>query len=172
MMLEIRPLSPADLPLIRALAHRIWPAAYAGILTPEQIENLLTRIYDLANLNKEWIEGHRFWAAYDGGKALGFASGYREGAAVWLKKLYVLPECQGRGVGRALMQNVIDAFAPAEEIRLLVNSGNLAAQEFYTRCGFSRDCEVPVQMGDFQFTDFVYVKNYSNADLVTPKSRD
>lgn len=158
MGLEIRPLVLADMPLVRALARRIWPVAYAGILTPEQIENLLTRIYEVENLQKEWAEGHRFWAACDDGLAVGYASGYREDAAVWLKKLYVLPECQGRGVGRALMQTVIEAFAPAEEIRLLVNSGNHAAQAFYTRCGFSCAAEVPVQMGDFQFTDFVYVK--------------
>jgi diamine N-acetyltransferase len=159
MMLEIRPLALADMALVIDLAWRIWPLAYAGILTPEQIENLLTRIYDVENLEKECAEGHRFWAAYADGVALGYASGYREGAAVWLKKLYVLPECQGRGVGRALMQSVIDGFAPAEEIRLLVNGGNHTAQAFYARCGFSRAAEVPVQMGDFQFTDFVYVKS-------------
>ncbi len=160
MTLEIRPLALGDMPLVSALAWRIWPLAYAGVLTPEQIENLLTRIYDVDNLRKECAEGHRFWAAYDDGVAVGYASGYREGSAVWLKKLYVLPECQGRGVGRALMQRVIEAFAPAEEIRLLVNSGNHAAQAFYTRCGFSRAAEVPVQMGDFRFTDFVYVKPF------------
>jgi ribosomal protein S18 acetylase RimI-like enzyme len=158
MTLEIRPLDIIDIPLVIDLAWRIWPVAYAGILTPEQIENLLARIYDVENLQKEWAEGHRFWAAYDDEVAVGYASGYREDAVVWLKKLYVLPECQGRGVGRALLQTVIAAFVPAQEIRLLVNSGNHAAQKFYTRCGFSRAREVPVQMGDFQFTDFVYVK--------------
>lgn len=157
-MLEIRPLALADMPLVRALARRIWPAAYAGILTPAQIENLLMRIYDVGSLEKEWADGHRFWVAWDGGVAVGYASGYREGAAIWLKKLYVLPDCQGRGVGRALMQSVIDAFVPAEEIRLLVNSGNHAAQKFYARCGFAFAGEVPVQMGDFNFTDYVYVK--------------
>jgi diamine N-acetyltransferase len=159
MSLEIRSLALADLPLVIDLAWRIWPVAYAGILTPEQIENLLTRIYDIENLAAECAEGHRFWAAYDDGVALGYASGYREGAVVWLKKLYVLPECQGRGVGRALMQSVVAAFLPAEEIRLLVNGGNRAAQKFYARCGFSRAGEVPVQMGDFHFTDYVYVQS-------------
>lgn len=155
---EIRSLAIADMPLVIDLAWRIWPVAYAGVLTAEQIENLLSRIYRAENLEQECAEGHRFWAAYDGGKAVGFASGYRQGSTVWVKKLYVLPECQGRGVGRMLMQTVIDAFAPAEEIRLLVNSGNHAAQKFYARCGFICGGKVPVQMGDFAFTDFVYVK--------------
>ena len=78
MTLAIHPLALADMPLVRALARRIWPVAYAGILTPAQIENLLRRIYDVGSLEKEWAEGHRIWAAYDDGVPVGYASGYRE----------------------------------------------------------------------------------------------
>ncbi|MDR3527103.1 MAG: GNAT family N-acetyltransferase [Rhizomicrobium sp.] len=158
MSITIRSLSEADFPLVVALAYQIWPVAYGGNLTPEQLENLLSRIYCVENLQKEVLEGHCFWAAFDGDEALGFASGYRKDATIWIKKLYVLPEVQGRGVGRALMQTVIDAFTPAREVRLFVNGQNRAAQVFYERCGFTNDGAVEVQMGDFRFSDYVYAK--------------
>jgi diamine N-acetyltransferase len=156
--MEIRALTAADLPLVAALSRRIWPLAYAGILTPAQIDNILARIYSVENLTIEIAAGHRFWSAYEGGAALGFASGYRDGAAIWIKKLYVLPEAQSRGIGRALIATVIAAFAPASEARLLVNSGNVAAQAAYQRLGFARAATLPVTMGDYDFTDFLYVK--------------
>ena len=156
--MEIRPLSDADLPLVAALSRRIWPLAYAGILTPAQIDNILHRVYSVEHLQIEMASGHRFWAAYDDDAALGFVSGYRDGAAIWIKKLYVLPEAQHRGIGRALIAAVIGAFGPASEARLLVNSGNAAAQAAYQRLGFARAATLPVTMGDCEFTDYLYVK--------------
>lgn len=158
MALDIRPLGSADFALIESLARRIWPVAYAGILSAEQLENLLTRIYCAENLAKELAEGHRFWGAFDERDGLGYASGYREDEVIWIKKLYVLPETQGKGIGRALMEAVVTAFSPAKEARLFVNGDNRAAQDFYRRCGFINGGAVPVQMGDFTFTDFVFVK--------------
>jgi len=158
MPLSIRPLSPPDFALIENLARRIWPVAYGAILTPIELENLLSNIYSGQNLAKEVYEGHRFWGAFDGETALGFASGYHKENTIWLKKLYVLPEAQGKGAGRALLETVIAAFAPAEDARLYVNADNRAAQDFYRRLGFANSGAVPVRMGDFDFTDFVFVK--------------
>jgi Acetyltransferases len=157
-MIAIRSLTEADFALIQDLARRIWPVAYGSILSSEQLENLLTRIYCAENLAAELAAGHRFWGAFEDGRALGYASGYRTGETVWIKKLYVLPQAQGNGAGRSLMEAVTAAFAPVREARLYVNSHNLAAQEFYVRMGFANGGETPVQMGDFTFTDYVFVK--------------
>jgi ribosomal protein S18 acetylase RimI-like enzyme len=162
-MMEIRALTAADLPLVIDLAHRIWPVAYAGVLKPEEIANILGTIYTPSNLQAEMAAGHRFWAAYDGTAALGFASGYRDGESAWLKKLYVLPVAQGRGAGRALVETVAAAFAAARDIRLYVNNGNTAAQAFYRRCGFVKLREVPVKMGDYDFVDFVFARSVSRS---------
>ncbi len=161
MNVTIRAATATDFPLVIALANRIWPVAYGGNLSPQQLENLLTRIYCGENLQKEVLEGHRFWTAFAGDTAVGFASGYRKDTTIWIKKLYVLPEAQGKGVGRALMQTVIDAFTPAHTVRLFVNSENRSAQAFYERCGFAKEGPVLVQMGDFTFTDYVYAKSLS-----------
>jgi diamine N-acetyltransferase len=154
----IRPLAQSDLPLVIQLSYRIWPAAYDGILTPAQLDNLLARIYVPENLIAEMAAGHCFWAAFDGDTALGYVSGYRDGKTIWIKKLYVLPQAQKRGLGRALIDTVTAAFGPAEELRLYVNDRNTAAQAAYARLGFTQAAAVPVRMGDYDFTDFIYVK--------------
>jgi diamine N-acetyltransferase len=156
--MDIRPLAEPDLPLVAELAYRVWPHAYAGVLSAEQIANILGSIYTPANLTAEMAAGHRFWGAFDAAAALGFASGYRDGDVVWLKKLYVLPEAQGRGVGRALLETVAGAFGRAAQMRLFVNSGNTAAQDFYRRRGFVLAETRPVQMGDYAFTDFIFAR--------------
>lgn len=158
MTLHVRPLAAHEKGLVIELSKAIWPVAYAGVLTPEQIGNLLLRIYSPENLAQEMAAGHRFWLAERQGAPLGYASGYREGGSIWLKKLYVLPQCQGQGVGRTLLNAVIAAFVPADDVRLLVNNRNLAAQRFYERCGFVHVADAPVRMGDFDFVDFVYAK--------------
>ncbi len=155
--LAITPVDEHGLPEIARLAHAIWPAVYQGILMPEQIANMLEKIYSPENLQQEMRDGHRFWIARQNGEAVGFVSGYRENERlIWVRKIYVLPDRQGQGTGRALIKTVINAFRPAKELRLLVNPHNLPAQRFYTRLGFTKIAEVPVRMGDWNFDDYLY----------------
>jgi ribosomal protein S18 acetylase RimI-like enzyme len=154
----ITPLADTQLAVVIALAHRIWPHSYAGILTAAQIKHLLQHIYTETNLQQEIQIGHRFWLAHEDGIPVGFASAYREGDILWLRKLYVLPEMQRRGIGAALTQSAIQAFAGAKEMRLLVNKKNLAAQAFYSKTGFQCIEELTVQMGDYHFLDRVYAR--------------
>jgi ribosomal protein S18 acetylase RimI-like enzyme len=156
--MDIRALSPSEFPIVIALARAVWPVAFAGILTPEQIGNVVGRIYTPENLAAEWAAGHRFWIAAENDGPLGFCSGYRDGDAAWVKKLYILPAAQGKGLGRALIATIAAHFAPVRELRLLVNDGNVAAQAAYERLGFVRAATLPVRMGDHDFTDYLYIK--------------
>lgn len=155
-LLSIVPAVQKEMSHIIMLAHRIWPVAYKDILTPEQIQNILRSIYTHENLEKEKSEGHQFWVAYVDGLPVGYASMYAENDIIWIKKLYVDPSVKGRRIGARLMHTGVSPFLPAKEIRLLVNSNNTPAQGFYTHMGFHKLGEIPVQMGDFQFTDFMY----------------
>jgi GNAT superfamily N-acetyltransferase len=156
----IQLLSPGQLPSVAELARQIWPISYAGILTSGQIENLLMRIYSEENLQKEMRAGHVFWGAYDKNDLVGYASVYKEEETIWLKKLYVLPQLQGKGIGTLLMKTAVTALSPAKKLNLFVNCNNLPAQHFYERSGFACIEEVPVKMGDFDFIDRVYSKSF------------
>ena len=43
--IQIRPVTPPDVPAISALAREIWQAAYPGIITQDQIDFMLEQRY-------------------------------------------------------------------------------------------------------------------------------
>lgn len=147
-----------DFATVRALAYRIWPVSYTHFLTPAQIENMLDRIYDPEALRAEAASGHQFFLAQAAGHPVGYASSYRDGEIAWLKKLYLLPECRGTGIGAQLLATALAHFPQAREHRLLVNPQNHGARTFYERLGFTMAGEQRVQMGDQHFTDVIYAR--------------
>ena len=72
----------------------------------------------------------KVWVAELGGKIVGYAS-VSDG---FLNNLYVLPDCQGRGIGGALLSEV-KAHAP-EGVKLWTFEPNEGAIRFYERHGF------------------------------------
>lgn len=148
--------APGHLPLIGELAARIWPAAYRGILTPEQISNMLENIYAEDSLKAELAGGYRFWIVYARNVPSGFISAYKEDDTIWIRKLYIDPVRQKHGLGTALIRHAVAAFSPAARVSLLVNPNNTPAQGYYRHAGFTRIGGKRVKMGDFEFTDDIY----------------
>ena len=155
----IAPVSTTDLARIRALAHAIWPEAYAGIIAADRIGPMLEAIYSIEALRADIeVHGHRYWIATAEGRDLGFASAYREADRLWIKKLYVLAAARGAGLGRSLLQTAVAAFPGATDMALYVNDGNAAAIGFYEGQGFAIERAEPVRMGPFDFTDYVMAR--------------
>jgi ribosomal protein S18 acetylase RimI-like enzyme len=89
---------------------------------------------------------------------LGYASAYRGDGRVWIKKLYLLAEARGLGLGKALIATARAHFGEDLPVALYVNDGNAPAIAFYRSQGFEIEQHVPVQMGPYQFTDYVMVR--------------
>ncbi|MCS7060931.1 MAG: GNAT family N-acetyltransferase [Anaerolineae bacterium] len=70
-------------------------------------------------------------------KLVGFAAGERQPRASvgWIVTIGVLPEFQGRGIGRALLLE-IERQMNARCVRLTVRRSNTRAIALYTRCGY------------------------------------
>lgn len=116
-------------------------------------------IYAIATLAADIDErGHQYWLATIGDRDVGYVSAYFEGGRVWIKKLYVLSETRGSGLGKALIKTVVNRFGSELPIALNVNDGNHAAISFYKSQGFEVERHVPVRMGPYDFHDFVMVK--------------
>ncbi len=157
--------SLGDLEIVSDLASRIWPHAFKGILNAEQLANLLKRIYSIESLEKQMVNGEVFWIAYENEQPLGYVSAFESieenKKAVVLKKIYILPEAQGKGLGKMLIKTALDHFPNNELLFLYVNSDNKPAISFYISQGFKELRKEKVQMGDFEFIDCIMAKPLS-----------
>jgi ribosomal protein S18 acetylase RimI-like enzyme len=137
-MTTIRYAAGQDIPLIRDLAHAIWPDAYANILSKDQLEYMLELIYSQKALEQEMNEGHRFLIIETNGVPQGFASFSETDPGIFkLHKLYVLPSRQGAGLGRLLLEHILKVVGALEAsaLQLNVNRHN-RARHFYEKSGF------------------------------------
>ena len=155
----ITPIDLPELPRVADLAHRIWPEAFAGILPADRIPGMLAEIYALETLAADITERrHRYWIATIAGRDVGFGSAYGADGRVWIKKLYLLAETRGLGLGKALIATARAQFGPDLAVALYVNDGNAAAIAFYRSQGFAVEEHVPVRMGPYEFTDYVMLR--------------
>ena len=159
--MTLRKAYPADIPLIRDLAYKIWPHAYANILSQEQLDYMLKLLYDEKVLHEQ-IEGNiEFIIAYDGVHPVGFASfGLAEPTIYKLHKIYVLPSQQGKGTGRFIIEQLMKAMKAkgAMALQLNVNRQN-NAKNFYEKLGFVVIKEEDIDIGNgYYMNDYVMEK--------------
>lgn len=158
-MISIRPMAPADVPAICALARTIWQATYPGLISQAQIDYMLADRYAPDRLYAQLDDPAHAWRiAGRAGEKLGFAHASCDAGACKLDKLYVHPHRQRRGVGGALLAD-IKIFArnhAATRLWLQVNRGNAAALAAYRQYGFAIKAACVFEIGDgFIMDDYV-----------------
>jgi GNAT superfamily N-acetyltransferase len=165
MIIQISPVSRADVDAIAALARIVWQDAYPGIITQAQIDYMLEQRYNTLRLLEELAMPNLWWdkATVDGELAA-FASTLTTEKADELKldKLYVDPLQQRLGLGGRLIAHV-SARALAQgctTLILAVNKRNKPAIAAYTKHGFVVRNAVRVNIGnDFVMDDFIMEKS-------------
>jgi ribosomal protein S18 acetylase RimI-like enzyme len=153
-----------DLGTVRKLADTIWRQHYPGIISEAQIDYMLERNYSMSALTA-------FIAEAGGGMLLaclrqtpiGFAAYFStdDMTELQIDRLYVLPEHQGKGVGRRLIDRIgeIARMAGFYSLTLNVNKQNKAALAAYERNGFRiRDSIVNDIGHGFVMDDYVMEK--------------
>jgi ribosomal protein S18 acetylase RimI-like enzyme len=166
-MIEISQASQADFPQIQQVAYQTWPATYGTILSEEQLTYMLKKLYSIESL-KEQAENkaHHFIMAKNGEKCVGFASyelDYKNSTTTKIHKLYVLPDTQGQGIGKLLINRVAELAKQSgnDVLSLNVNRHNPSIQ-FYERFGFSKVQEENIPIGNgFFMEDFIMEKQLS-----------
>jgi GNAT superfamily N-acetyltransferase len=163
--LSIRFADLEDINTIGFLAQQIWPKAYQEILSPAQLRYMLNLFYSPVSLKRQMVEDkHTFLIAEEDEDPMGFASwsaipgpgvggSDAVGTGVFkLHKLYVLPGRQGKGLGKAILEFILEGIRPqgATALRLNVNRHNKARQ-FYEKMGFSVIGEEDVDIGNGHF---------------------
>ena len=141
-----------QLSIVRDLALKIWPVTYTNVISAGQIEYMLDMMYSLESLEKQFQSNKIFLLAEDDNHFIGYVSyelNYKDEnqknqenlKQVQIKtrihKLYVLPETQGRGIGKQLIDCVAEIALTNHNsaLDLTVNKNN-KAKDFYLKNGF------------------------------------
>ena len=151
-MITILQATISDIPIIQEIAHKTWPNTYGTILSTAQLDYMMDLMYSDESLLQQFKTKPLFFLAYEKGLYLGFMSvehGYRATNTTRLHKLYMLPEAQGKGVGKFFIEKAI-ALANENQskvISLNVNKFNKAFT-FYTKMGFEIAAEEDLAIGN------------------------
>jgi GNAT superfamily N-acetyltransferase len=161
MKTEYRKATIADAALIASLAERIWKKHYITIITMEQIEYMLDKMYSAKSLEEQMNAGQYFTLVYLDGEAIGYiAISKKEEGHYFLNKFYVEVGEQGKGIGTQLFNYILFELKDARKISLTVNRQNFKAINFYFKNGFTISEVADFDIGDGYFmNDFVMVKN-------------
>ncbi|WP_298063916.1 GNAT family N-acetyltransferase [uncultured Rikenella sp.] len=160
-MISIGKASTEDIEAIQSVAEIAFPATYAEILSPGQQAYMMEWMYSETSLRRQMLdEGHIYYIARaESSVPVGYVSIQRQGSDLFhLQKIYVLPEWQGKQIGRRLFEQAIRAVkelhpAPCT-VELNVNRSN-PARGFYERIGMR-----VVREGDFPIGGGYYMNDY------------
>jgi ribosomal protein S18 acetylase RimI-like enzyme len=154
-----------DFGTIRQIAFETWPVAYGNIVTQDQLDYMLEKIYNITSLQHQQENlGHRFIIAVDENNiATGFASFSiyeNQNNHHRLHKLYVLPNQQQKGIGKLLLEAIYSEIKKNGNgsIELNVNRYNNALA-FYQKLGYEILKEEDIDIGEgFYMNDYVMFK--------------
>lgn len=169
-MIKITEATTADYRTIEALARNTWLDTYGDILSEKQIEYMLDMMYNKISIVHQ-IEGlrHHFLLIQDdsiGNEYVGFVSyelNYDNQAKTKIHKLYVVPHYQGKGLGKALIKEIISRANQAKNRSILLNMNRYnKSLSFYERMGFNIVGEEDIDIGnDYLMEDYIFEKTLS-----------
>lgn len=158
-------ISPTDnYKAIQNIAGKTWPIVYGPILSSEQIQYMFSMMYDLDALkNQAEAKNHHFIIAEEDGNFLGFAS-YEFDCIHKFKtkihKIYILPETQGKGIGKKLIYYISELAKKQNQNLLSLNVNRFnEAIHFYTKIGFEKVGEEDINIGNgYLMEDYIMEK--------------
>ena len=157
-MIVIEKVGADAIPAIQQIVNITWPATYGETLPPDQLEYMLRTIYSTEALQQQIKDGQQFIIAYEDGQPVAFAAyspKQNEPLVYKLHKIYILPNQQGKGVGRLLIEFVVKEMYPCTLLQLNVYRHN-KARYFYEKIGFRIVSEIDIPAGEgFVLKDYV-----------------
>ena len=156
----IRALKQDELSIVHEIAHATWPDTFKDILSQDQILYMLNWMYNLKQLESQFNQGHQFFVAEVDGKPVGFIGiepDYPEKGLAKIHKIYILPNQQGLGIGKKLIEFVKDIALQSDMKGLLLNVNRFnKAVDFYKVIGFKILFEENIDIGNgYLMEDYV-----------------
>lgn len=130
--------STSDYRSISALAHKIWSDHYTPIIGTEQVTYMLEKFQSVSAIENQIKKGFFYYLLQNNSKPVGYFAFQKQGASLFLSKLYVRSTARGKGIGKCAI-SFLEKRANemgVSKIRLTVNRYNTLAIKAYIRMGF------------------------------------
>lgn len=160
--MELKKITPKEIPLVRELAREIWDEHYIKILTQEQIDYMLDLFYSKEKIKSELEEGIGWEMLYENGQPIGYLVCKLEPEKLYISKIYLKAETRGKGLGKFLLNRAVELAKQNDKksIYLNVNKYNSDSIAFYERNGFVKMDEGVFEIGNgFVMDDFILELN-------------
>jgi diamine N-acetyltransferase len=163
-MITISEAVNSDIKTIQDIVYKTWPITYGKILSEEQLQYMLDLFYSDEALKAQFDEKQQlFYLITEGESTLGFIGiehHYQNKNFTKIHKIYLLPETQGRGIGRIAIEAVEKLALENNSDSLLLNVNRFnKALHFYQKIGFEVFDEVNIEIGNgYLMEDFVMEK--------------
>lgn len=156
-------LNSSDISSISSLAKEVWPFAYGEILSAKQLQYMLNAFYSANSLQEQMQKGHLFYGFKENDNLIAFIAvelNFPVINTTKIHKLYVLPNQQGKQLGKKLIDFVSQLVLQKEQKKLILNVNRYnSAKEFYTKLGFIITKEEDIEIGQgYLMEDFVMEK--------------
>lgn len=158
--MQIKKLTTEELVIVQEVAHKTWPNTFRNILSNAQIDYMLEWMYNRDTLIRQAKSGHEFYVFENKGVVLGFCGiepFHPDPDSLKIHKLYVLPESQGLGVGKQLIEKSKEVALKngLKSVVLNVNRFNNAV-DFYKHLDFIIVKEEDIEIGNgYLMEDYV-----------------
>ncbi len=156
-MMHLEKITKTQLAIVKDLAYAIWPSTYGEILSSEQLNYMLDNFYSVENLENQMNNGQIFELLLEDTNVVGFVAyefNCKETGSLKIHKIYLLPETQGKGFGKFMIDEVIEIAKSNNQkgVFLNVNKYN-KAQFFYNKLGFTITNEEVIDIGNNYIMD-------------------
>ena len=160
--LQFRHATSSEIALIMDLASKALPSEFSGVLTTDEIDMTLERMYSQEVLQNSVESGRHFIIASLDEKDVGFGSYIKEGPELYfMSKLYVLPEYRERGIGSALFSAICNEIKVHQgntecTVELMANHSS-SAVSFYKKKGMQFSRDMIFDLENFELAEQIYV---------------
>lgn len=135
----VRTAGERDLAAVRTLLVETWHATYDAIHGPARVTEITDDWHSIGSLRSRLTRPHSEFLVADDGKRIGgmaFAAVTADAKVILLNQIYVHPDLQRRGIGRAPLEEIEASFPEARMLRVEVEEANGGAIAFYRSTGF------------------------------------
>ncbi|RWZ54585.1 N-acetyltransferase [Halobacillus fulvus] len=150
--MKIREMNINDVEEVKELARITWLDTYNSILPLHVQKQTLDEAYSQETMDERFRTSHML-VAVDNEKIAGYAFfSYKEAAKVLhLESLYVRPDVQQNGIGKALFDAGVAHFPLAKRMTLYILKGN-ESLPFYQKLEFEYEKEVENSFSGYPVT--------------------